>query len=216
MANCVVILGGSFDPVHNGHVALGQYYAEQLHPDEIRVVPVGNPWQKDHVPAPARHRIEMVRRAFEAQKLPIIIDRQEIDRGGPTYTIDTLRQLRATFGSQASLVFLLGADQLQLLATWKDWRQLFDYAHLCGATRPGYALDLPIFPDAVAEEFAKRSGSLEQIRTTPHGLTYIAHDLAVDASATDIRAALKRGDAPANQVPPAVLDYIEQHNLYKD
>lgn len=216
MTNCVVILGGSFDPIHNGHVALGRYYAERLHPDELRVAPVGNAWQKDDVPAPAEHRIEMIRRAFDAQKLPIIIDRQEIDREGATYTIDTLRQIRESVGPKTSLVFLLGADQLRQLETWKDWRQLFDYAHLCGAARPGYALNLPDLPIAVAEEFKRRSSSLEQIRTTPHGLTYIAHDLAVEASATDIRAVLKRGDTPANQLPPAVLDYIKQYNLYKD
>jgi len=216
MTRCVVILGGSFDPVHNGHVALGAYFVKLLHPDELRVIPSGNPWQKEALKASSRQRIEMVQRAFEAQQLPITIDRQEIDRKGPTYSVETLRQLRGELGSQTSIVFLLGADQLQRLDSWKDWRQLFDYAHICGATRPGYSLDASKLPAAVSREFSERAGTIEQICTTPNGMSFLTQDLAIDASATDIRAALKRGDKPTSLVPSVVLDYIEQFHLYKD
>lgn len=216
MTRCVVTLGGSFDPVHNGHIALGAYFAKLLHPDEVRVIPTGNPWQKEPLCASSEHRIEMVKHAFEAQQLPITIDRQEIDREGATYSIDTLRQLRAELGSQTSIVFLLGADQLQRLDSWKDWRQLFDYAHICGTTRPGYSLDASKLPEAVSREFSGRAATIEQIRTTPNGLSFLTQDLAIDASATDIRAALKRGDKPTSLVPTVVLDYIEQFHLYKD
>jgi nicotinate-nucleotide adenylyltransferase len=216
MTRCVAILGGSFDPVHNGHIALGAYYAKRLKPDELRVIPTGDPWQKGAVQAPAEHRIEMLRRAFDSQHLPITIDRQEIERKGATYTIDTLRQLRAELGPQTSIVFLLGADQLQRLDTWKDWQGLFDYANLCAATRPGYPLDAAQLPQAVAQEFARRDSTLEQIRRTAKGLTFIGKDLAVDVSATDIRPMLKRGEKPLSQIPAVVLDYIEQFHLYKD
>jgi nicotinate-nucleotide adenylyltransferase len=215
MTRCVAILGGSFDPIHNGHIALGTYFAERLKPDELRVIPTGDPWQKDAVQASAEHRIEMIRRAFDFQHLPITIDRQEIDRKGATYTIDTLRQLRAELGPQTSIVFLLGADQLQRLDTWKNWQQLFDYAHFCAATRPGYSLDATQLPQAVAEEFARRDGSLEKIRTTANGLTFIGRDLAIDVSASEIRPTLKRGEKPVSQIPAVVLDYIEQFHLYK-
>ncbi len=216
MTRCVAILGGTFDPIHNGHLALAAYYVKHLKPDELRVIPTGKPWQKDSRLAPAEHRIEMVRRAFDACGLPIVIDRQEIDRSGPTYTIDTLRQLREAMGPKTSLVFLMGADQLQQFDTWKDWQALFDYAHLCVATRPGYALDTTHLPPAVADAFSRRSGTLEKIRATPHGLTFIGHDLAVDISATDLRPMLKRGERLVTQIPPVVLDYIEQFHLYKD
>jgi nicotinate-nucleotide adenylyltransferase len=216
MTYCVVILGGSFDPIHNGHIALGAHFANLLHPDELRVIPTGNPWQKESFLANSEHRIEMVRRAFDAQRLPITIDRQEIDRTGATYTIDTLRQLRSELGSSASIVFLLGADQLQSLDSWKDWQQLFDYAHICGASRPGYPLDVSKLPEAVSRELSQRNATIEKIRATPNGLSFLAQDLEIDASATDIRSALKRGDKPVEHVPQVVLDYIEEFHLYKD
>lgn len=216
MTRCIAILGGSFDPVHHGHIALATYFAERLKPDELRVIPAGAPWQKDAVLASAEHRVEMVKRAFESQHLPITIDCQEIDRKGPTYSIDTLRQLRAEVGPQTAIVFLLGADQLQRLDSWKDWRQLFEYANLCAATRPGYSLETSQLPPAVAEEFAKRASTLEQIRSTPSGLTFIGKDLAVETAGTDIRPKLKRGEKPIAQIPAEVLDYIEKFHLYKD
>lgn len=212
---CIAVLGGSFDPVHNGHVALGAYFIRLLLPDELRVIPAGNPWQRPDLQASGADRVEMVRCAFGKQAMPIAIDQQEIQRHTATYTIDTLRALRAELGPQASIAFLIGADQLQQFDTWQEWRQLFDYAHICAASRPGFALNAGQVPDQVAREFARRAGTPEQLRTTPHGLTYLATDLAVDISATEIRAALRRGDRPESLVPQAVLDYIEQHHLYK-
>ncbi len=215
MTTCVALLGGSYDPVHHGHVALGNYFAEQLGVDQLRVIPAGAPWQKDAVQASAEQRAAMVRLAFAGAAAPVVVDCQEIARATPTYSIDTLRQLRAEFGASASLVFLMGADQLQRLDTWRDWQQLFDFAHFCVAARPGFALNGPEVPPAVADAFARRLGTLERIRNTPHGLTYLAKDFAVDISATQIRAALQRGSTAHSLISPLVLDYIEQHNLYK-
>ena len=215
---CVALLGGSYDPVHTGHVALGSYFSRLLRADTLRVIPAGAPWQKGRLGATCEQRAEMTRLAFSSLPLPVMIDLQEIERseqGQPSYTIDTLRQVRAELGPQASIVFLMGADQLQRLDTWREWRQLFEYAHICVAARPGFALNGTAMPQAVAQEFTRRLGTLDSIRNTPHGLTYLAQDFAVDISATEIRAALQRG-FPANElVSPLVLDYIEQHNLYK-
>ncbi|WP_295999939.1 nicotinate-nucleotide adenylyltransferase [Rugamonas sp.] len=218
MTPCVALLGGSYDPVHHGHVALGAFFAQQLHVDELRVIPAGLPWQKSSLQATPRQRAEMLQLAFAGQPFRIAIDGQEIERselGMPTYTVDTLRQIRAEVGAAASLVFLMGADQLQRLDTWHDWHELFNYAHFCVAARPGFAIDHAGLPPAVAAEFTRRLSSLEQIRSTPHGLTYLAQDFAVDISATQIRAALQRGDKANSLISPLVLDYIEQHNLYK-
>ena len=220
MSACVALLGGSFDPVHSGHVALAALFDAQLHPDQLRIIPAGTPWQKTALTASAGARVAMIALAFREAGLDVTIDGQEIARsegngGAPTYTIDTLRQLRAELGPQASIVFLIGADQLQQLDSWRDWRALFDYAHIGVGARPGFALTQAPLPPAVAQEIETRQGSLEQLRTTPSGRVFLAEALAVDISATQIRAALQRGEQANLLISPVVLDYIQQHNLYK-
>ncbi|MDO8346785.1 MAG: nicotinate-nucleotide adenylyltransferase [Rugosibacter sp.] len=215
VTRCIALLGGSFDPVHKGHVALADYFIALLQPDELRVIPAGNPWQKHGLQASGQDRMAMVRSAFSTQKVAVNIDQQEILRDSATYTIDTLRAVRKELGPDVSVVFLMGADQLQHLNTWQEWQQMFDYAHICAASRPGFAMDAAHVPADVAQEFARRAGSPEQIRNTAQGLAYLAPNLAVDISATAIRAALQRGEHPISLVPPGVLDYIEQHHLYK-
>jgi len=211
---CIAVLGGSFDPPHNGHLALARHFTDLLHPDALRVVPAGNPWQKQPLQTPAQDRAAMARAAFAGMPIPVIVDEQEIQRPGPSYTVDTLHALRTELGPSASIALLMGADQLQRLHTWHAWRQLFAQAHLCVATRPGF--DMRTADDAVAAEFARRTAPPEQLRTTPHGLTLLSHDLAADISATALRAMLRRGERPVSQLPCGVLDYIEQHHLYRD
>ncbi|MCA1324803.1 nicotinate (nicotinamide) nucleotide adenylyltransferase [Herbaspirillum sp. alder98] len=213
---CVAVLGGSFDPVHSGHVQLAEHFVRLLQPDQLRVIPAGNPWQKHGLQAEPAQRVEMVRRAFDSQQVPVEIDEQEIRRPSATYTIDTLRALRAELGPAVSIVFLMGADQLQHLDTWQNWRELFDHAHLCAASRPGFGLQAGDVPPAVVHEFAQRAGTPEAIRTTSHGLGCLAPGLAVDISSTAIRAALQRGERPDSLIPTGVLDYIEQQHLYQD
>ena len=217
---CIALLGGSFDPVHAGHVALARLFQQLLQPDQLRLVPAGNPWQKAPLHAPAADRIAMLELAFADAMLPIVIDRQEVERSGPSYTIDTLRRVRAELGADAAIVFLMGADQLMHLDSWHDWRALFDLAHIGVAARPGYSLSAASLPPAVAETISVRQGSLEQLRTTPSGKVFLAETLAVDISATQIRAALQEQDSVAikasSLIPPVVLDYIQQHQLYKN
>ena len=215
MTFCVALLGGSFDPVHHGHVALGALFANLLQPDELRVIPTGSPWQKNGLEASDAQRVAMLELAFRDAGLAVRFDLQEIERGRPTYTVETLRQLRAELGPDASIVFLMGADQLQQLDTWHHWRTLFELAHIGVAARPGYSLAAARLPPAVLEELTPRLGSLAQLRNTPSGLAYLAETLAVDISATQIRAALQRGEQADSLIAPVVLDYIQQHNLYK-
>jgi nicotinate-nucleotide adenylyltransferase len=211
---CVALLGGSFDPVHDGHVALAALFASLLQPDELRIIPAGNPWQKNGLRATAEQRVAMLELAFAHARLPIKIDRQEIERCTPSYTIDTLRQVRAEVGPAASIVFLMGADQLQQLDTWREWRALFEVAHIGVAARPGFSTGDAALPSAVAQELQQRRGDLAQLRNTPSGLAYLAQSLDVDISATQIRAALQRGEHANSRISPVVLDYIQQHNLY--
>lgn len=231
---CVIVLGGSFDPVHAGHVALASYFVTLLAPDELRIIPTGNPWQRAPLQATAEQRVAMLQCAFDSLPVPVVIDLQEIERDTPTYTIETLRALRATLGPEDSLVFLLGADQLRQLDTWREWRALFSQAHLCAASRPGHPLEATDLPPDVAREFQRRAGTAEQIRHTPHGLCYIARNLAIDVSATAIRDALRTSvrtaevaHEPADAgsatspslrslLPGRVLDYINHHRLYQN
>jgi nicotinate-nucleotide adenylyltransferase len=214
-APCVVVLGGSFDPVHNGHVALATWFTDLLAPAELRIIPAGNPWQKNGLHASAADRVAMLERAFAGLKHAVSIDQQEIHRHTASYSIDTLRILRAEVGPVTSIVFLIGADQLQKLHTWREWRTLFDYAHICVASRPGFALDGAHMHEDVLGEFSRRAGTAQQIHSTPHGLTFIGTGLVIDISATDIRANINSGALPGALVPPTVLDYIQQHHLYQ-
>jgi nicotinate-nucleotide adenylyltransferase len=219
---CVALLGGSFDPVHHGHVALARLFAESIRPDELRVLPA-RPWQKSTLQASDEQRVAMLELAFRDAGMQVTIDRREIDSGNPTYTVETLRGLRAELGPDASIVFLMGADQLQNLESWRDWRSLFALANLGVAARPGHTLDQEALPPAVAKELAPRLAPPGQVRTTPAGLVCLAHSLDVDISATTVRALLKDGDTSRTNatqevnllVSPVVLDYIQHHNLYK-
>ncbi len=215
MSCCVALLGGSFDPVHDGHVALARLFAGLLHPDQLRIVPAGRPWQKAGLQASDSQRVAMLELAFGDAGFAVTIDLQEIARDKPTYTVDTLRALRAELGEQASIVFLMGADQLQKLDTWREWRSLFTLANLGVAARPGYQLTDEALPPAVAEELRQRGATPEQVRATPAGKVCLAHALAVDISATGVRDALRTGADAGALVAPQVLDYIQQHNLYK-
>ncbi len=229
---CIAVLGGSFDPVHNGHVALANYFVTLLHPDQLRVIPAGNPWQKHGLEASSADRVEMVKRAFGVvntvvnaqQTVEVMIDQQEIQRHTATYTIDTLKALRSELGPDTSIIFLMGADQLLHLNTWQGWDELFAYAHLGVASRPGFAMDADQVPPEVKREFTRRAATPEQIRQSAHGLTYLAENLFIDISSTEIRTALRNTSdsesgseqKPDALIPKAVLDYIELHHLYKN
>lgn len=215
---CVLLLGGSFDPVHAGHIALARYFSALLHPDELRLLPSGQPWQKPALRTPAAHRIAMLREAFTPWSTPVVIDEQEVRRDDASYAIDTLRALRAELGADTSIVMALGADQLLNLHTWRDWPQLFELAHLCFATRPGFALQEQSIDAAVAGQLARRRASPQQLRTSAHGLSLVANQLSVDVSSTAIRQALAQNDnqRAADWLPGAVLDYIQRHHLYQN
>lgn len=226
---CVLILGGSFDPVHHAHVAMAKHMVALLQPDQLRLIPAGQPWQKKTLGASATHRVNMLHLAFEAElTIPVHIDQQEIERanrGEASYTIDTLRHLRQELGQQVSLVCLLGADQVQNLASWKEWRALIDVANLCAVSRPGYSLDLAQLHPDVAQMWQQHMCSLHEIKNRPAGGCYWNQQLMLDISATALRQQLKHPNqqtglasneaTPLFQTPAKVLDYIQQHHLYE-
>ena len=229
----VGLLGGTFDPIHNGHLALARRFAVLLQLTELVLLPAGQPYQKSGVSA-AHHRLAMTRAAAASLALPgvaVTVATDEIEQTGPTYTVETLARWRAKEGSNVSLALLIGADQLLRLDTWRDWRRLFEFAHVCAATRPGF--DLSSLSPALAGELGPRRADAAMLRSTSAGLWLVDDTLALDVSATDIRAHVKarlaRGEsAPAGRtlgaagssapapepIPEAVWDYILQHHLY--
>ncbi|EKU83241.1 nicotinate-nucleotide adenylyltransferase [Massilia timonae] len=216
---CVAVLGGSFDPVHQGHVALAQLFASLLRPDALRILPAGQPWQKNGLEASDADRVAMLELAFASLRstsLPVTIDLQEIERRTPTYTVETLRALRAELGPRTSIVFLMGADQLRKLDSWNEWRELFALANLGVATRPGYDLAQEALPPVVAQELSTRLATPDTVRLLAHGKVCLAPTLDVDLSSSQLRAALQSGADASALGMAQVLDYIQQHNLYKN
>jgi nicotinate-nucleotide adenylyltransferase len=211
---CVLLMGGSFDPVHAGHVAVASYFCKLLLPDALRLLPAGDPWQKAALHASAPDRVAMLRLAFADWPLPVQIDEQELARPG-SYTLDSLLALRAELGEEASLNWVIGADQLQRLHTWREWQRLFDLSNFVVAARPGYQLEAAHLDAEVAQAFTRRRASAAQLRECPHGLCLVADALAFDISSTEVRASLARGESPEECLPRAVLDYAEQYQLYR-
>jgi nicotinate-nucleotide adenylyltransferase len=218
------LLGGTFDPIHDGHLALARRFADVLRLTELVLLPAGQPWQKAGVSA-AKHRLAMTRAAARSLVLPGVktsVATDEVEHAGPTYTVRTLQRWREREGANVSLSLLVGADQLVHLDTWHDWKRLFDYAHICAATRPGF--ELTTIPPVVADEIAARKASAEVLQGTPCGHLLIDTTLAFDVSATDIRSHLRERlqhhaggniqDIAVSHVPEAVWDYILQHHLY--
>lgn len=223
--NCVVVFGGSFDPVHCGHVALVKHVAALMQPHVVRLLPAGKPWQKECLAADAMHRVKMLELAFDGElTIPLFIDQQEIQRaqlGQATYSVETLQNLRRELGGDTAIVFVIGADQLMNLANWRDWKNLFDLAHVCAVARPGYCLDLADLPESVKTTWNSRSAQIDQLKLSPAGMCFYCADLAWPISASAIRQELKMGacadtkNSAFGLVPPKVLDYIQQQHLYK-
>ena len=182
------VMGGTFDPVHHGHLVAATYEL-----DEVVFVPTGRPWQKsDRVVTPAEHRYLMTVVAT-ASNPRFMVSRVDIDRDGPTYTIDTLRDLTAQ-RPDAELYFITGADALAQILSWKDVDELFALAHFVGVTRPGHELDDAGLP-------AERVSLME----VP----------AMAISSTDCRVRVGKGQPVWYLVPDGVVQYIAKHGLYR-
>src|SRR5690242_10816414 len=140
MQRKIGVMGGTFDPVHHGHLVAASEVADRFALDEVLFVPTGQPWQKSAKavsPPEDRYLMTVIATASNPR---FATSRVDIDRGGPTYTIDTLRELRDQYGSAAELYFITGADALAMILSWKDVEEMFELAHFVGVTRPGFEL----------------------------------------------------------------------------
>jgi nicotinate-nucleotide adenylyltransferase len=187
------VMGGTFDPVHHGHLVAASEVASRFSLDEVVFVPTGTPWQKPDQPvSPAEDRYLMTVIAT-ASNPRFSVSRVDIDREGPTYTIDTLHDLRSRFGNRVELFFITGADALAAILGWHRSADLFSLAHFVGVTRPGHQLSDPGFPD----------GGVSLVEVP-----------ALAISSTGCRDRVRAGEPVWYLVPDGVVQYISKRGLY--
>jgi nicotinate-nucleotide adenylyltransferase len=205
------IFGGTFDPIHYGHLRLAEEMAEGLGLGRVLFIPAGQPPHRGTPRTGATQRLEMVRRAI-AGNPRFEADAREIERPRPSYTVDTLTALRAELGNDQPLWLLLGADAFLDLPTWHEWRQLFNLANIAVAARPG-AQQSDAMPDPLKGEVLKRQVA-DGSAAGPAGAVLWRQMTPLDISATALRDTLARHGSARYLLPDAVLDYIHEHQLY--
>jgi nicotinate-nucleotide adenylyltransferase len=184
-------MGGTFDPIHHGHLVAASEVAQSFDLDEVVFVPTGEPWQKSGVSL-GEHRYLMTVIAT-ASNPRFTVSRVDIDRGGPTYTIDTLRDLK-TDRPDAEFFFITGADALAQILSWRDHDELWDLAHFVAVSRPGHVLSTDGLP----------TDDVSQLEIP-----------ALAISSTDCRDRVQRGNPVWYLVPDGVVQYIAKHHLYR-
>jgi len=193
-AQRIGVMGGTFDPIHHGHLVAASEVAQAFTLDEVVFVPTGQPWQKEGRQVSASEDRYLMTVIATASNPRFSVSRIDIDRGGPTYTIDTLRDLRAERGDEAELFFITGADALAQIMSWQDVNELFKLAHFVGVTRPGHRLT----GDGLPEDKV----SLVEVP-------------ALAISSTDCRERVATGQPIWYLVPDGIVQYIAKRRLYR-
>ena len=189
------IMGGTFDPIHHGHLVAASEVGHYFGLDEVIFVPTGQPWQKgDRIVSPGEDRYLMTVIAT-ASNPRFSVSRVDIDRPGETYTIDTLRDLRVQRGPDAEFFFITGADALARMISWRDADELFKLAHFVGCTRPGHQLSMSDLPD---------------------GQVSLVEIPALAISSTECRERVRHGQPIWYLVPDGIVQYISKRRLYRD
>ena len=208
------ILGGTFNPLHEGHLHIAAAAQGDCRLDQVWFLPTCRPPHKsveDEVPF--TDRLAMVEAALAALPDYFACD-LEGRRGGTSYSVDTLKQLRRAF-PQHEFFFIMGLDSFAEIDSWKDYPRLFELAHLVVAARPGFVGSLrQLLPVAIADRFCYDAESENLMHVSGFSVISITHTRR-DLSSTEIRQRLKRGEDVSSEVPEAVRDYIEQHQLYR-
>jgi nicotinate-nucleotide adenylyltransferase len=188
------VMGGTFDPVHHGHLSAASEVQALFELDRVVFVPTGQPWQKSDRAVSASEDRYLMTVVATASNPRFSVSRCDIDRPGPTYTVDTLRDLRAQHGDDVELFFITGADALAQILGWRSIEELFSLAHFVGVSRPGY--------DVVESGF-------------PDGAVTVVEVPALTISSSDCRARVARGHPLWYLVPDGVVQYVEKRCLYR-
>ena len=199
------ILGGTFDPIHNGHLQIAIQAVSRLPLAQVQFMPCALPVHRDQPHASARQRCAMIDMVL-AEHPELALNTIEIDRAGPSYTVDSLLQIQRH--SEAPLALLLGTDAFNGFAGWKQPQQILELAHLVVCIRPGVEVDPSLFPE-------RRVDSAERLQEQSAGAILLFEADAIDCSSSEVRAALADGDIPRQWLHSAVADYIQTHHLYR-
>lgn len=210
------IFGGSFDPIHHGHLRIAEEFADLLALNRVDLLPTANPPHRQALQASNAARLEMVRLAI-AGNPRLGLDARELQRAGPAYTYDSLCELRAEFGPQLKLSWLIGADSFLSLDRWHRWRELLDLAHLAVACRPGFDLLRwkELASPELAEQVLPRIQTLSVTDPLDAGTIALLPTTPLAISSTAIRAQLATGHSARYLLPDTVLDYAGRHLLYQ-
>ena len=212
------ILGGTFDPIHHGHLRIAQEALEQCDLAQVRFVPCGTPPHRPAPQAAAKSRWEMVRLALNGHP-DFLVDVHEVFRTDPCYTVDTLAALRAELGPQQPLCLILGGDAFLQLHTWHEWKRLFDLAHIVVLQRAG---GQPL-GNAMSQRRCRTANRIpraprprrRRAARSPNGAIFVADMPALEISSTDIRRRCADGKSVRYLVPDAVVNYINTNSLYR-
>jgi len=202
------ILGGTFDPIHFGHLRPALEIFEQLGLSELRFIPSANPPHRWQPEASAEHRLEMVKLAIK-DVAGFVVDDREYQREGASYTVDTLASIRQEIGEQA-LCMLIGMDAFEHFTTWHDWQGILDLAHIVVSSRPGTG-------KVKTEDWMKGrvAESPKALQASSAGKIFFADVSQLEISATYIRKQILSGNSSLYATPITVSEYIEKHELYK-
>lgn len=211
MNRAIAIFGGTFDPVHYGHLRAAAEVSEQLGVTDFRLLPAGQPPHRDGTWAEARHRLAMLELAL-APHADLSVDDREVQRGGPSYMVDTLADLRGEVGD-LPIMLCLGQDAANQLDRWHEWQRLLDLAHLVVMTRPR---SRPKYSDPVVAHFKGRHARRPcNLMDTSAGRICNVEVTRLAISSTNIRTQLDQGRNPRFLLPSTVLAYIRKHGLYE-
>ena len=205
------VFGGTFDPIHMGHLRMALELKQQLGLDEMRLLPSHQPPHRDAPRVSSEQRAEMLRIAL--RECPeLVMDDRELHRDKPSYTFDTLQELRAELGDEVSLVLCMGEDAYIGLPGWYRWNQLIQLAHIVVVTRPGWKI-----PDhGEAHDFLQKNmKGLQSLDEAPAGAVVLQSARLLSISATEIRKQIQSGESAQFLMPDAVWNYIRAHQLYQ-
>jgi nicotinate-nucleotide adenylyltransferase len=209
------LLGGTFNPIHYGHLRAAQELATLLNFDEVRLIPSANPPHKETPKVSAGNRAAMVELAISNNPL-FKLDTRELARKGPSYTFDTLISLREELGQQVSLCWIMGSDAFARLNTWHRWRELLDHCHIILVQRPNVE-NKPKLADELTTFLRENyTEDIEDLSNNPSGYINMQNIMPLDISATRIREAYTLGHSARYLVPYNVIEYIAAHKLYQE
>lgn len=208
----VAIMGGTFDPIHNGHLRTAVEVLDRYQYSELRLIPCFQPVHKNRPGVTPQQRLDMVRLAISSHE-NLSVDSREIEREGPSYSIETLRDIRADIGPDEPLIMVLGMDSFLSLSTWHNWQALIEYAHILVVSRPGWEPDLISELSAFCENY--RASSSHELQCAPSGLIWFETLTPLGISSSMIRSLANKHESIAYLLPEPVQKYIEQHQLYR-